>query len=199
MSDLCKSSSKETTESTTEWSGTIEQTHSKDHLMSPVEHRQVQYHACQETTLAKAKEEASSKQTVVALHEANAHAYETPREHQARKIMACSHILEEPIAGHVDADVGNIENGQCDVKFVPIELQVLGQAVNARIANIASVDKGEQPQTKKPGDDVKIEFARDGAVECRVDINDLGFTRVCFLEMREILLLDVQGDFGHGN
>ena len=199
MSDLCQPSRKETTESTAERCGTIEQTQAKDHLMPAVEHRQVQHHPSEETTLAKAEEEASSKEAGVVLHEANAHAYETPAKHQARKIVASSNILENPIAGHVDADVGNIENGQCDVELVPIELQVIGQAVDTCIANVASVDKGEQPKAEQPGDDVEIELARDGAVECWVDMNSLEFTRVSFLEMRESLLLAARGDFGHSN
>lgn len=199
VSNLCKSGGKETTESTAERSSTVEQTQSKDHLMSAVEHRQVQYHPSQETTLAKAQEEASSKQTLVALHEADAHADETPCEHQARKIIARSNILEEPIAGHVDADVGNIENGQCDVEFVAVELQVVGQAIDACIADIAPIDKGEQPKTKKPGDDVKIELASDGAVQGWVDIDGLEVARVCFLEMREAFFLGVRGGLGHGS
>ena len=197
--DLGKPSSKETTESTAERCGTVEQTQSKDHLMSAVEHRQIQNHSSQETALAKAKEEASSEQTFVALHEANAHAYETPCEHQARKIIARTDVFEKPIAGHVDADVGNVENGQCDVEFVPIELQVVGQAVNTCIADIAPIDEGEQPKAKKPGDDVKIELASDGAVQCRVDIDGFDFTRISFLEMRETLLLDAGEGFGHGD
>ena len=110
VSDLCKPGRKETTESTAEWRSTIEQTQPKDHFMSAVEHRQVQYHPSEETTLAKAKEEASGKKARVALHEANAHAYETPPKHQARKIIARSNIFENPVAGHINADVGNVEN-----------------------------------------------------------------------------------------
>lgn len=47
-------------------------------------------------------------------------------------------------------------------------MEVGGQSIDASIANVGSIDEGEQPDAKEPGHDVAVKFAGDDLVELGV-------------------------------
>lgn len=44
-------------------------------------------------------------------------------------------------------------------------MEVGGEAINASVANVGSVDEGQEPQAEEPWDNVTVEFAGDTLVE----------------------------------
>ena len=58
------------------------------------------------------------------------------------------------------------------VELGPYELQVRYQAIDLGIADITPVDECQKPQQREPWYDMDVKFARDGSVECRVDVDE---------------------------
>lgn len=90
---------------------------------------------------------------------------------------------------YVDENVGNVEDRQRDVEVIALELEVCGETVDTGIANVASIDEGEQPEAEEPGYNVGVEFPRNAPVEGRIDVEKL----VCLLVLC-ILWSRIQGE-----
>ena len=145
MVDLSQTGSQESTHGSAQRRRTIEKTDPIQDLVSLVKECQVDDHAAQQATLAHAKKEASSNETPKGLGEAQTCADDSPSDDERWEVVSCLQSFHDPIARHVDHDVGNIEHDEGDVVLIPGELQVLGQPLDLGIAYVTPINESKQP------------------------------------------------------
>lgn len=114
--------------------------------MPAIEHCQVDNDAAQKAALEGAEEKSCGDQAPKRLGEPEKGAHEPPRRDQGGQVDASSDALDDPVAGYVNEDVGDVEDEQSNVEFGARRYpQVLRQPVDLRIADVGSVNEGEKP------------------------------------------------------
>jgi hypothetical protein len=144
--NLRQSGGEQPAESTGHRGGAIEQTTAVHHLMSTVEHGEVDDYTTENTALKETEEHAAGDQAGIGFGKADAEADEAPSCDERREVDTSANPFEDPVARHVDENVGNVEDEEGDVEHGSSpHIEVLGETGDLRITDIAPVDEGEQP------------------------------------------------------
>ncbi|KAK2773804.1 hypothetical protein CKAH01_13387 [Colletotrichum kahawae] len=125
-------------------SGAVEQANSVEHLMPSVEHSEIYHDASEEPPLKEAQEEAAYHQSGEALGEAEEGADYAPARYQSREIDTCPDLFDNPVARHVDKNIGDVEYQEryvelCSGGYV----EVFAKAIDFSVSDVASVDKSK--------------------------------------------------------
>lgn len=127
-------------------SGAVEKSDSIQHLVSSIEHSQINDDAAEQTALEQAQEQSSDYKASKRLGEAQECAHQSPRGDQGRQVETCFHMLDDPVARDIDEDIKDIENDQSDIELRPRrDTQIRGQSINLGISNVTSVNERKQP------------------------------------------------------
>lgn len=114
--------------------------------MPSIKHGQVDDDAAQQATLEGAEEESCGDQAPKRLGKAEEGTHEPPCRDQGWQVNASSDALDDPIAGHVDKDIGNVEDEQSNVEFgARLHPQILCQSVDFGIADVGPVNESKKP------------------------------------------------------
>jgi len=94
--------------------------------------------------LRNAEEEARAEQALVVPHDTHERHDRAPGDHDSGQPPARAQLLEEQIAGHLEGGVAEEENSQAEVVLVARHVQILLQALDLRVADVAAVEEGEE-------------------------------------------------------
>ena len=142
--------------------------------MSAVKHCQVDDDSAQEAAFERTQEEACGHQATKRLGEAEKGAHDTPRRDQGGQVNASPDALDDPVTGHVDKDIGDVEDEQSNVEFgTRLHSQVLGQPVDFGIADVGSINEGEEP----------AQTVSCGRGLCSTGVMSFGYRTICQIGM----------------
>lgn len=84
-----------------------------------------------------------------------------PSHHNSRQPPAGAELLEQEVAGDLEGGVGEEEGRQAPVVLVAAHAEVLLQALDLGVADVAAVEEGEQVQQREHGDQAQVHLAQD--------------------------------------
>lgn len=111
--------------------------------------------------LEHAQEESSCEETGIVLDQTLTDHDHAKQEHAPGKPDPGTESLEEDVGGDLADDVWNEEHGEGGIVFYILQFQVLDQAEGARIANIDSVEEGEEVENTEEGNHSEIDLRHE--------------------------------------
>ena len=120
---------------------------------------QVEVDAGEEAGLEQAQQQAEADELALVVDEAGAHTDEAPGEGGGGDEVTGPHLLEEDVDGQLEDDIGDKEDGHAQLVVVAGHAQVLLHAVQARVANVDTVEKGHDIEGDEDGEQPQIKLA----------------------------------------
>lgn len=110
--------------------------------MSAIEHGKIHQYATEQSTFKHSQKEAPGYQAAERFCETNTSTHDTPCCDESGQKDAGFDSLDDPVSGHINQNVRNKKDENGDVKFCArLDVEVLGEAVDFGVSNVASVDK----------------------------------------------------------
>lgn len=90
--------------------------------------------------------------------------HDTPENHDNRDENARSHLFEQDVGEWFEESVGNEEDGQAGVVLAGCDVNSLCEAIKFGVADVCTVEKGDEIEEAEPGDEAEVEFPEEFAV-----------------------------------
>lgn len=113
----------------------------EEELLALVKGAQVKGHAGHGAALEDAEDGARDEQARVGGDEGGAEGDEAEADDEGGEVVARADALEDDVGGDFDEEVDDVEDGEGPVEAGPREVEVLGHALDAGVADVGTVEK----------------------------------------------------------
>lgn len=150
--------SQDATKSTSQRRRAEKQGDSELALIALVPHRVIEHDPGEEATLRDAEEETDNEEAGARLSHAHERRHHPPPEGQRGQPESRLPHLENQVAGDLEEDIADEIQRQPRQVLVARHVQVGGQALDARVADIAPVEEGKEIQKRQGREESEVEF-----------------------------------------
>ena len=92
----------------------------------------------------------------------------TPEKHHGTQTL-WSDLLEDQTSRQSAYDICNCEQHDRDVVIISNHMQLFRHSLNLRIADVASINEGDEHEEAKDWNNIEIKFSEDLLLKCRID------------------------------
>ncbi len=159
----CKTGRQQTAKRAGDGRGRDVDAHAKEQLVPLVKAAEEEGHPGHSTALEDAQEHAGDHQALKVDRKRSADGHQPKAADQEREVKAPSDAFQENVAGHLDKQVDDVENGERPVETdTLVEVEVDGEALDARIPDVDAVQEGEHVEESHEGHRVPVDLAANG-------------------------------------
>lgn len=160
--DLGQGGGQETTKSTGDGSSRDVNTDAEQELVALVEAAQEEGHTRHGTTLKDTQERTGDHEASEILDEGGAQRDEAEAADEKWEVETRSDGLEEDVAGHLDEQVDDVEDGEGPVELDAFHhVEVPGQSLDTRIADVDAVEEAQHVEERHQRHRVPVDLAAD--------------------------------------
>ena len=136
-------------------------------LAPDIPHRDIVRDTGVQPSLRDAKEESCSEQALEVRDDTHEGHDSAPSDHDSRQPDGRPKAFKEEIGRHLEDAVGEEEDGEGPIVLGPRHVEVLLQAFDLCVADVAAVEEGEEVEEGEHGDEVEVHLAKGaGWVDC---------------------------------
>ena len=126
--------------------------------------------AREQSSLCHAEEKPGSHHTLEVVRQTHGDHCDAPDDHDARNEDARSKALQEDVGEGFEEGIGDEEDGEAGIVLTAGDVETFLEAIQLRVADIGSIEKGDEIEQAEPRDQAEIEFPEEFAI-LDVDIN----------------------------